>query len=87
MGKGVLSVDLGHHEGHIRILAEGGAVVDEDSAALYDMRSKSDRHGVLDCTEHEVHAFETVFFRLFHSDVFSCERDGLPCASGAGQQL
>ena len=87
MGKGVRTVDLGHHEGHIRILAEGGAVVDEDGAALYDVRRELDRHGILDGTEHEVHAFEAVFFRLFHSDVLSCERDGLSCASGAGQQL
>ena len=34
--EGVLTVDLGHHQGHIVVHAEGAAVVDHDAAVLGD---------------------------------------------------
>ena len=80
------AVDLRHDQGHIRLHAEGGTVVDIHRAAAHDGGGEGLGHAALHSAEHVVHALEGVFVGFLHGDLLPAEGNALARAARAGQK-
>ena len=82
----VIAVDLGHHEGHVGIQAEGVRVVHDGGPALHGLGQELLGDGVIRCSKHDVHALEGLGASLLNLDLAAVPGNHLACRARARQQ-
>jgi hypothetical protein len=80
-------VDLGDHQRHVRIHAEGGGVVDHDGAGLDRERCILLRDAAAGGEQGDVDALEGALGQLLDDDVLAAERYRLAGRAGACERL
>ena len=80
------AVDLGHHERHVGVHAEGMAVIHHHSAGLHGLGQQLLGDGVVRRAEHEVAALERLGARLLDGDGCPTELHCLARAARTCQQ-
>ena len=83
MVRDVLGVDLGNHEGHVLVEAEGVGVVHAHGTPLGGFGQERLRLFVASRAEHDVDALECLGRRLDDGHLPAVERDGLSDGAGA----
>ena len=80
-------VDLGDHQRHVRVHAEGGGIVDHDGAGL-DRGGRELPGDAATCREQrDIDAFKGMFGDLFDHDLLAAERNRLAGRPRARQRL
>ena len=83
----IVGIDLGHDQRHLGIHAEGMAVVDHDSAALYGLGQQFLGDIVAGSAKHDVTALKGLGASLFDHNLLAAELDGFARRTRARQQL
>lgn len=85
--KGRFRVDFRHHQGHVRVLAEGGGIVDDHAARGRGNGGELQGNAAACAEQGDVHAVKGFFRQFFHSQHFSPEGDLFSGGPGGGQKL
>ena len=80
-------VDLGHHQRHVRVHAEGGAVVHHHGAGLHRQRRIMFGNAAARREQRDIHALERIVGQFLDDEVLAAERRGLAGRARAGQKL
>lgn len=85
--EGRFRVDFRHHQGHVRVLAEGGGIVDDHAARGRGNGGELQGNAAACAEQGDVHAVKGFFRQFFHSQHFSPEGDLFSGGPGGGQKL
>ena len=85
--EGRFRIDFRHHQGHVRLLPEGGGIVNDHTARSRRDRSEFQGNASACAEQGDIHPIKGFFRQFFYSQHFPTESDLFSGGPGGGQKL